>query len=111
MKRHRDHANMEIASILPCIRYERLGEDDAMLFVKAFGIWLLMLLAAFINGAIREILIVPRVGEYMGHVIGVVGLSGVVFALAGFFVNAFGPFTSGTLLWVGIFWLGLSLLF
>lgn len=82
-----------------------------MLFVKAFGIWLLMLLAAFINGAIREILIVPRVGEYMGHVIGVVGLSGVVFALAGFFVNAFGPFTSGTLLWVGIFWLGLSLLF
>lgn len=82
-----------------------------MLFVKAFGVWLLMLLAAFINGAIREMLIVPRVGEYIGHVIGVVGLSGVVFALAGFFVNVFGPFTSGTLLGVGIFWLGLSLLF
>jgi hypothetical protein len=102
---------MEIASILPCIRYERLGEDDAMLFVKAFGVWLLMLLAAFINGAIREMLIIPRVGEYLGHVIGVIGLSGVVFALAGFLVNVFGPFTSGTLLWVGIFWLGLSLLF
>jgi len=82
-----------------------------MLFVKAFGVWLLMLLAAFVNGAIREMLIVPRVGEPIGHVVGVVGLSSVVFALAWFFVNGLGPFTSGALLLVGLFWLGLSLLF
>ena len=82
-----------------------------MLFVKAFGVWLLMLLAAFMNGAIREMLIVPRVGEPIGHVIGVVGLSGVVFVLAWFFVNALGPFTSNTLCRVGLFWFGLSLLF
>lgn len=82
-----------------------------MLFIKAFGVWLLMLLAAFINGAIREMLIVPRIGESLGHIIGVVRLSGVVFALAGFSVNVFGPFTFGTLLGVGLFWLGLSLLF
>jgi hypothetical protein len=38
-----------------------------MLFLKAFGVWMAMLLAAFINGAIRETLIVPRVGERMDH--------------------------------------------
>jgi hypothetical protein len=34
-----------------------------MLWVKVFGVWLVMLLAAFLNGALRELLIVRLVGE------------------------------------------------
>ena len=82
-----------------------------MLFVKAFGMWIVMLLAACINGAIRETLIVPRVDEQVGHVMGVVVLSRMVFCLAALFVKALGPLPSSTLLHVGIFWLALSLLF
>ena len=43
-----------------------------MLWVKAFGVWLGMLLAAFLNGALRELLIVRLVGEQVGHVLSVV---------------------------------------
>jgi hypothetical protein len=82
-----------------------------MLLVKAFGFWLIMLLAAFINGAIREILIVPRAGGQIGHVIGVVGLSSVVFVISYVFVKTLGTLPSSTLLLVGLFWLVLSLLF
>ena len=82
-----------------------------MLFVKALGMWVVMLLAALTNGAIRETLIVPRLGKQVGHVVGVVVLSGMVFCLAALFVKALGPLPSSTLLHVGIFWLALSLLF
>ena len=40
-----------------------------MLWVKAFGVWLGMLVAAFLNGALRELLIMPYVGEPVGHII------------------------------------------
>ena len=82
-----------------------------MLGVKAFGVWLVLLVAAFINGGIRELLIVPRVGEQIGHVIGVVVFSGAIFGVTAVFVKALGPLPSSTLLYIGLFWLILSLLF
>jgi len=82
-----------------------------VLLIKAFGVWLILLVAAFINGAIRELVIAPRVGEQVGHVISVVVLSGAIFGIAYVFVNMLGPQPSITLLLIGLFWLVLSLLF
>ena len=82
-----------------------------MLFVKACGVWLILLVAAFINGAIRETFIVPRVGEQIGHVIGVVVFSGAIVGITSVFVKALGPLPSRTLLEIGLLWLVLSLLF
>lgn len=82
-----------------------------MLFVKAFGVWLLLLLAAFINGAIRETLIVPRVGEQIGHIISVVMFSSVIFGITYVLVKALVPVPSSTLFHIGLFWLVLSLIF
>jgi hypothetical protein len=82
-----------------------------MVFVNAFGVWLVMLVAAFINGAIRELLIVPRIGEQVGHFLSVFVLSGVIFGITYLFISAFGPLPARMLLGVGLFWLVLSLLF
>jgi hypothetical protein len=82
-----------------------------MLFLKAFGVWLVMLVAAFVNGAIREILIVPRVGEQVGHIIGVVVFSGAIFGITYVFITTLAPLSSSTLFAMGLFWLVLSLLF
>jgi hypothetical protein len=82
-----------------------------MLWVKAFGVWLGMLLAAFLNGALRELLIVPYLGEPLGHVISVFVLSGAIFGLAYLFVRSQKPLPASTLLGMGLFWLVLSLLF
>jgi len=82
-----------------------------MLWVQAFGVWLLMLVAAFLNGALRELLIVRLVGEQVGHVISVCVLSGVIFGLAYLFVTALQPLPASRLLGIGLFWLLLSLLF
>jgi hypothetical protein len=82
-----------------------------MVFVNAFGVWLVMLVAAFINGAIRELLIVPQVGEQVGHFLSVFVLSGVIFGITYLFISALGPLPARMLLGVGLFWLVLSLLF
>ena len=82
-----------------------------MLFVKAFGVWLVLLLLAFINGGLREMLLVPRVGEQVGHVIGVVVFSGAIFGITYVFVKAVGQLPSSNLFHIGLFWLVLSLLF
>jgi len=82
-----------------------------MLWVKAFGVWLVMLVAAFLNGALRELLIVPHVGDPLGHVISVLLLSGAILGLAYLFVRSQRPHPASTLLQIGLFWLLLSLLF
>lgn len=82
-----------------------------MFWVKVCGVWLVMLGAAFLNGALRELLIVRLVGAQVGHVLSVVLLSGVIFALAYFFVRAHSPLPASTLLGIGLCWLLLSLLF
>ena len=82
-----------------------------MLWVKAFGVWLVMLVAAFLNGALRELLIVPYLEDSVGHVISVLALSGAIFALAYLFVRAQRPLPASRLLGIGLFWLALSLLF
>ena len=74
-----------------------------MVFVNAFGVWLVMLVAAFINGAIRELLIVPKVGEQVGHFLSVFVLSGVIFGITYLFIRALGPLPVRMLLGVGFF--------
>jgi hypothetical protein len=49
--------------------------NSTVLFLKAFGVWLVMLVAVFCNGALRELLIVRLVGEPVGHVLSVLLLS------------------------------------
>ena len=81
-----------------------------MLWVKAFGVWLVMLLAAVLNEALRELLIVRLVGEQLAHIIRVFVLSGVIFGLAYLFVTAHRLLPASTLFQIGLFWLALSLL-
>ena len=82
-----------------------------MLFLKAFGVWLGMLLAAFLNGALREVLIVRLVGKQVGHVLSVFLLSGAIFGITYLFIKALQPLPASMLLGIGLFWLVLSLLF
>ena len=82
-----------------------------MLWVKALGVWLVMLLAAFLNGALRELLIVRLVAEQLAHVLSVCLLSGAIFGITYAFVKALGPSSASMLLGLGLSCLVLSLLF
>jgi hypothetical protein len=74
-----------------------------MLWVKAFGVWLGMLVAAFLNGVLRELLILRLVGEQVGHVISVFVLSGAIFGIACLFVTGYRPLPASTLFQIRLF--------
>lgn len=38
-------------------------------FLYPLGIWVLMAVVAILNGGFREIVLIPRVGDYIGHVL------------------------------------------
>ena len=73
--------------------------------VKAGVTWLILCVVMFTNGAIRALVLQPRLGEDLARQ--VASLTGVLFVLLAswFFVRASPQATSRQLLWVGAGWL------
>jgi len=57
--------------------------------VKAISVWIIMLIAAILNGLIREQLITPAVGEFAGRVISSLILPTFVFGITLIFIPWF----------------------
>ncbi len=83
----------------------------ASILIKAAGIWLVIVLAAILNGTLREKILVPMIGSSMA-----LPLSGISLAVLVFFVSlTFVPFIAASetkaYVIIGLFWLFLTLLF
>jgi hypothetical protein len=82
-----------------------------MLLAKAFGIWLLILLCAVLNGMLREALLLPTFGKPAAFVISGVVLSLLIVAVSLVLVPHLGPLSISHAMYVGVFWLALTLAF
>ena len=81
------------------------------LSVRAGVTWLILCVVMFTNGAIRALVLQPRLGEDLARQ--VASLTGVLFVLLASwcFVRASPQATSRQLLWVGAGWLAATLAF
>ncbi|MFW5916944.1 MAG: hypothetical protein ACOCRD_00890 [Halorubrum sp.] len=74
-------------------------------FLAPLGVWLIMAVLAVANGVFREIALVPRIGEYPGHVVStavlVAAILGVSFA---FFRWTATEYALAELVAVGVGW-------
>lgn len=76
---------------------------------RALLIWLVVLVLANLNGALRELALTPRVGPGPAHILSTILLSGLVALTAYLAVDWIGP-ASRTEGWlVGTLWLALTL--
>ena len=82
-----------------------------MRIVKALMIWLVILGAAFLNGGLRELLLVPSLGMPYALILSGVILSACILAIAVAAVPKLGPMATHEALGIGVFWLLLTLLF
>ena len=81
------------------------------LIVRAVAVWLLLLLAAIVNGAVRQAVLLPAMGEQAARAMSTIMLSGVIFGI-GWLMSGFLDLVSSREAWlVGALWLGLTLAF
>jgi hypothetical protein len=79
--------------------------------VRSFFIWLLFIPLAVLNGALRDLLLTPALGDTLGRAISSLTLSLLIFGLTMLFVKKLGVDTPSGLFIVGGFWLVLTVMF
>jgi hypothetical protein len=78
---------------------------------RAVLVWLGILAAAFANGAVRELWLVPRLGEFAAHAISVSILSAAILIVSWSTIAWLRP-DSMTGAWqIGMLWLGMTIAF
>ena len=78
---------------------------------KAAGIWLVIVIAAIINGVIREKLIVPIIGAELALPFSGILLAALVFLVTLMLVSFIGSSEQKTYIWVGLIWVVFTLSF
>ncbi len=69
------------------------------------GVWLALAVLAVANGAFREVVLIPRVGEHTGHVVSTLVLVAVIFAVsAAFFASTDAQYATAELVTIGVVW-------
>ena len=78
---------------------------------RSLVIWMLMLVVASVNGAIREALLIPMLGDIAGRAVSTLALSGIVVLLTYLTIRWIHP-RSGRETWIiSILWVTLTLAF
>jgi hypothetical protein len=81
------------------------------MYSRALAIWLLLLILAVLNGAIREVLITPGFGEQGGHIASTAILCAAIILVVWFSISWLGPKNGREALVIGIVWGALTVAF
>lgn len=82
-----------------------------MKIIKGLLIWILIFIFAFLNGGLREYLLIPYLGEKIGLVMSGIILILVIMIISLIFVPRLGLKSSGEAFYVGFMWFLLTNLF
>ena len=78
-------------------------------FIYPLGLWVVMAVVAVINGGLREMILIPRIGADAGHVLSTGILIAVILVLTySYFTRTTITYTRGELLLVGVIWVILT---
>ncbi|MFW6384749.1 MAG: hypothetical protein ACOCY7_01300 [Halodesulfurarchaeum sp.] len=78
-------------------------------FVYPLGVWVLMAVVAVANGGFREVVIIPRTGEYTGHVLSTALLITAILTLSFlFFARTSVAYSSVERATIGLVWVVLT---
>lgn len=81
----------------------------AGVFAAPLGVWILMAVVAVLNGGLREVVLIPRIGEYGGHVLSTALLVVAILLLSGlYFTWTTVAYTRLELVLVGALWTALT---
>lgn len=78
-------------------------------FAYPLGVWVILAVVAVVNGVFRELILIPRIGEYPGHVLSTALLVLAILGLSfGYFQWTPIDYARVELLLLGVLWAGLT---
>ncbi len=81
------------------------------MLARALAIWLVLLLVAILNGMVRAVLLIPRIGDDWGHVLSTMTLCAAILGVAWLTVGWVRPATAQDAGLIGALWLVLTVAF
>jgi len=81
------------------------------MFLRAVVIWFAILVLASLNGALRELVLAPRIGDLIARAISPVMLCALIVLVTWLAIRWIGPGSPREALAIGALWVGLTLLF
>lgn len=78
---------------------------------RAAAVWFGIMLLAILNGAARDILLVPRFGDLVSRAVSCVALSGGIVLIAWLSLRWIAPLSIGDAWTIGVMWLAMTLAF
>lgn len=88
-----------------------ISQSQGTLFLRGIIVWLVFIFAESLNGTIRNLLLVPSLGNFWAHQISFFTGSMLVLAIAIIFVRSLQASRVSQLLSVGVLWLVLTVAF
>ena len=79
--------------------------------LRAVVVWFAILVLASLNGAVRDLVVAPRIGDTVARAISTVILSGLILLVTWYTIRWIGPHSPKQALALGAFWLVLTLCF
>jgi len=85
------------------------GSIRPVTLLYPLGVWVVMAVVAVGNGVFRETVLVPRIGEYRGHVLSTALLVTAILVLSwAYFATTAIAYTRAELLLIGVVWTALT---
>jgi hypothetical protein len=81
------------------------------MILRALAVWLVMLLLAVVNGAVRQAWLIPKLGAVTGRLVSTITLSALIAVVTWFTIAWIRPQSNGDSYAVGVLWITLTLAF
>jgi hypothetical protein len=81
------------------------------MLARAVAVWFGIMLLAILNGAARDMLLVPRLGDLVARGVSCVTLAGTIHLVAWFSLRWIAPPSIGDAWTIGVMWLAMTLAF
>lgn len=81
------------------------------MLVRAAAVWFVIMVAAILNGAVRDVAFVPKMGEPIARAVSCITLTSVILGISWLSISWMGPASARDAWRIGVMWLAMTLMF
>ena len=81
------------------------------MLARAGAVWFVIMVAAILNGAVRDVVLVPRMGDPIARAVSCITLASAIFGITWLSISWMNPASARDAWRIGMVWLSMTLIF